>query len=79
MNPPIKGPNTGPINGERVYRIMGAWILAGGNKSDTVPADTLRKALPDNPSNNLPKSIVSMFFAKAHCIFQMKKRNIEIR
>jgi hypothetical protein len=61
MNPPTIGPRTGPKNGARVYTIIGFWIWAGINKSDTVPAATLKKALPAIPSRNLPTSIVWIF------------------
>ena len=37
------------------------------NKSLTVPPLTDRNALPANPAKNRPTSIVSVFFAKAHC------------
>lgn len=58
MNPPTSGPKTGPKNGARVYAIMGFWISAGKNKSATVPAATLRNALPAIPSKNRPTSMV---------------------
>jgi hypothetical protein len=49
MNPAIKGPATGPINGDMVYTAIGLAILEFGNISLTLPPATLKNADPQNP------------------------------
>lgn len=42
--PVIRGPMTGPINGEIVYNAMGLAILSFVNMSPTLPPATLKNA-----------------------------------
>lgn len=74
MNPPISGPIDGPMKGAAVYIIIGNWRVSRLNMSPTVPPATERNALPDKPSKNLAISIVSMFFATADGISQIRNR-----
>jgi hypothetical protein len=45
--------------------------------STTVPAATARNALPDRPLKNRATRSVSIFFATAHGISQIKKKLVD--
>jgi hypothetical protein len=77
MNPPTKGLKTGPRKGASVQNIIGFWISAGTNKSATVPAATLKNALPAIPSRNLPTSMVCIFCAAAEGIMKTRKKKTD--
>jgi len=79
MNPPTKGPSTGPAKGAIANNIIGACISFGKNKSDTLPPATLMKALPDNPEKKRAMSMVWMFCATAHGMVHIRKKSIERR
>jgi hypothetical protein len=74
INPPTKGPRTGPRNGAAVYSIIGARIWLGMNKSETVPAATVRNALPAIPSKKRPTNRVCMFLATAQGMVKIRKK-----
>ena len=78
MNPPMIGPTTGPRKGLAVKINMGACKLLLSKRSPTVPPDTERKAAPENPSMNLPTSMVAMFSATAQGINHIRNMNREV-
>ena len=78
MKPPMRGPRAGPIKGEPVKIVIGIRSCSGMNKSTTVPAATLRNALPDRPLRNRATKSVSIFCAVAHGISQIKKNAVEV-
>ncbi|KAF4227346.1 hypothetical protein CNMCM8980_002708 [Aspergillus fumigatiaffinis] len=74
MKPPTVGPTAGPINGAIEYNSIGPWRSFRLNRSLTVPPETARNALPDNPSKN--RDIIAQA-ANIHPIIAVGSQNSE--
>jgi len=74
----MSGPSAGPTKGAPVNMVIGSRSCWGMNMSTTVPPATLRNALPDTPFRKRPIKRVSVFFAVAHGISQIKKNTVDV-